>query len=269
MDHRFMRRVQRYGWDRAAAHYDRSWTAALAPATQALMQRAALRPGEDVLDVACGTGELTRAALGAVGSRGSVVGTDLSAAMVAAAERRAPAARFLRADAADLDAVLPAAGFDVVLCGLGLMYMPDPDAALAAMARRLRPGGRIVLSVWGDRRDCGWAAIFPLVDAHVQSEVCPLFFLPGVGATLERMMQRGGLQPTGSERLSVTLPFADDDTACEAAFEGGPVALAYSRFDAATRSELRAQYLQTIAPWREGAGYRIPGAFLIGSGRRP
>lgn len=268
VDGRLMLRVQRYGWDLAAAHYDQAWSDALAPATQAVLQRAALRPGEAVLDVACGSGALTLAALQAVGAHGSVVGTDLSAAMVDAATHRVPGARFLRCEAGGLDSALAAGSFDVVLCGLGLMYMPDPDAALAAMVRRLRPGGRLVLSVWGERRDCGWAELFPLVDARVQSEVCPLFFLPGAGTALARMLQASGLAQITTDHLSVTLPFADAQAACDAAFQGGPVALAYSRFDGATRAELRDAYLESIAPWRDGTRYRIPGAFVIGSGAR-
>jgi hypothetical protein len=54
-----------------------------------------------------------------------------------------------------------------------------------------------------------------------------------------------------------------------AAFEGGPVALAYSRFDAATRAEAQAEYLASIAPYRRGAGYAIPGEFVIACGVAP
>ena len=71
-------RVQRYGSDRAAAHYDAGWRQALAPATEALLALAALQSGERVLDVACGSGVLTVAALRAVGPRGKVVASDLS-----------------------------------------------------------------------------------------------------------------------------------------------------------------------------------------------
>jgi hypothetical protein len=65
-------------------------------------------------------------------------------------------------------------------------------------------------------------------------------------------------------RLSVTLAYASADEAGDAALVGGPVALAWSRFDAATRSRVRARYLQTIEPWRHGdGGYRMPGEFVI------
>ncbi|MES3014338.1 MAG: methyltransferase domain-containing protein, partial [Pseudomonadota bacterium] len=179
MEPKLQRRVQRYGWDLAAPGYEALWQAPLAAVQQALLARAAFAPGERVLDVACGTGLVTFQAAQAVGARGAVLGVDLSGAMVEAAQRRAaapgaPTARIARMDAEQLD--LPDAGFDVALCALGLMYLPEPERALREMRRVLRPGGRLVVAVWGERARCGWAALFGIVDAEVASEVCPLFF---------------------------------------------------------------------------------------------
>src|SRR5438105_11638764 len=83
MDARLQRRVQRYGWDKAAAYYEGFWRKQLQPAQDELLRLAALRPGERVLDVACGTGLVTFPAAATVGSEGAVVATDLSDAMVA------------------------------------------------------------------------------------------------------------------------------------------------------------------------------------------
>ncbi|NNF56934.1 MAG: methyltransferase domain-containing protein, partial [Rhodothermaceae bacterium] len=83
MNPRLQRRVQRYGWDRAAAYYEPSWKDQLAPAQSLLLDRAALRPGEWVLDVACGTGLVTFPAADAVAPTGFVAATDLSDGMVA------------------------------------------------------------------------------------------------------------------------------------------------------------------------------------------
>ncbi len=270
MDARLQLRVQRYGWDHAAPHYEQAWSENLAPATLAVLNAAQLQAGERVLDVACGSGVLTRAAWQAVApGRGEVVGTDLSEQMLAAAAEQSPHCEFVRANAQDLDECLPAGHFDAVLCGLGLMYMPDPEAALAAMVRRLRPGGRLVASVWGERRACGWAEIFPIVDARVRSEVCPLFFRLGSGQALERALQDAGLADVQAQRLSTQIVFADAQLACDAAFLGGPVALAYSRFDAPTREAVRSEYLEAIKVWRHEGSYRLPGEFVVASGRRP
>ena len=86
---RLQRRIQRYGWDLAAHGYEASWQAQLAPVHAALLDLLALAPGERVLDVACGTGLVSVAAARSVGEGGSVLGTDLSGAMVEAAARLA------------------------------------------------------------------------------------------------------------------------------------------------------------------------------------
>jgi SAM-dependent methyltransferase len=189
--------------------------------------------------------------------------------MLATAAERSPRCRFVRADAQEVDACLPAGHFDAVLCGLGLMYMPDSEAALAAMVRRLSPGGRLVASVWGERRACGWAEIFPIVDARVRSEVCPMFFRLGSGETLARALQGAGLDDVQAQRLTTQIVHADAQVACDAAFLGGPVALAYSRFDARTREAVRSEYLAAIKAWYSDGGYRMPGEFVVGLGRRP
>ena len=270
MDARLQLRVQRYGWDRAASSYELAWIQALAPATAAVLDAAELRPGERVLDVACGSGLLTRAAWCAVESEeGEVVGTDISECMLSEAAKRLPDCRFVRADAQNLVDVVPVGHFDVVLCGLGLMYMPDPEAALAAMARCLRPGGRMAVSVWGERRTCGWAEIFPIVDSRVRSEVCPMFFRAGTGNTLVEAMHAAGLVDVQSSHALTTMHYADAVAACDAAFLSGPVALAYSRFDEATRLSVRAEYLASLEPWRDGERFEIPGTFVIAFGQRP
>jgi hypothetical protein len=65
------------------------------------------------------------------------------------------------------------------------------------------------------------------------------------------------------------LSYDTADDALGAAFAGGPVALAYSRFDDATRSGAHAEYLASIAPFRDGDGYRVPGEFVVAAGVRP
>ena len=177
----------------------RSGQPQLACAQATLLARAALAPGERVLDVACGTGLVSFAAAEAVGPAGAVAGRRPVGRMVEAARRRAQArgvgARHVRAHGCR--AARPARrGFDVALCALGLMYVPDPAQALREMRRVLRPGGRVVLAVWGERSRCGWAPVFPIVEAEVASEVCPLFF--GLGAA------RGAGAPVRGRRDSRT-----------------------------------------------------------------
>ncbi len=271
MEPNLMRRVQRYGWDKAAPVYEKFWAEQLRPAQQCLLDMADLRPGQRVLDVACGTGLTTFPAAERVGPAGMVVATDISAQMITdatanATERGVENVRFQRTDAEALTLGEDVAPFDVALCALGLMYMPDPIEAIRRMVERVRPGGKVVAAVWGHRSNCGWADIFPIVDARVESDVCPMFFGLGTGDALSLVFSAADLGDIVAQRLSVALDYPDAETALGAAFAGGPVALAYARFDEATRDSAHAEYLQSIAPFRVGDGFRIPGEFVIASG---
>jgi SAM-dependent methyltransferase len=233
-----------------------------------------------VVDVACGTGLVTLEAAAAVAGaeadgstpEGVVTATDLSPAMVAEVESRARLAGLTNVTgvACGAEELTVDGPYDVALCSLGLMYVPDPARALAEMGRVVRPGGRIVASVWGERRHCGWAELFGIVDSRVASDVCPLFFALGAPAVLATQLQRAGFVDVGHQRLSAVLDYADDDEALGAAFLGGPVALAHARFDHQTRTEVERHYLDSISRYRIGSGgYRVPGEFVVAWGRRP
>lgn len=266
MEPRLQRRIQRYGWDKAALFYEQYWKQQLEPAQMCTLDMADLKPGESVLDVACGTGLVTIPAAVAVGSNGKVVGTDLSDKMIAfirkAAEQRGIRhGAFTQMDAEDL--AFADASFNAALCCLGLMYVPDPLKAVQELYRVLRPGGRAVAAVWGQRDRCGWAGIFPVVDARVETDVCPLFFQLGTHRLLQQTFEAAGFVDVVTERLPTILHYASAEAACGAAFAGGPVALAYARFDDATRAEAHAEYLVSIEPYRNGQRYEVPGEFVV------
>jgi ubiquinone/menaquinone biosynthesis C-methylase UbiE len=272
MDAKFQRRIQRYGWDRAVGVYEQGWQAQLAPAHDLMLDVVAPQRGERMLDVACGTGLVSLRLASAVGEQGCIIGTDISERMVEAASTVAAArdirnVQFFRHDAEA--APFPDASFDAAVCALGLMYVPDPVRALREMRRMLRTDGRVAAAVWGARQRCGWAAVFPITDARVASEVCPLFFQLGTGDTLARAMADAGFTDVRLERLETTLAYASGEAALGAAFRGGPVALAYSRFDDATRQAVHGEYLESIAAYRVGDGYQIPGEFLVAAARAP
>jgi ubiquinone/menaquinone biosynthesis C-methylase UbiE len=237
-----------------------------------LLRQASLHAGDQVIDVACGTGLVTMRAARSVRPAGRVVGVDLSGRMVDAATERARAgavanASFLRADAEALG--LADATFDAALCALGLMYVPDPAQALRELRRVLKPGGRVVLAVWGERIACGWSSIFPIVEAEVSSDLCPLFFSLGVPGALAQTCRDAGFESVTDLRMRTTLEFADADEAFAAATTGGPVALAWSRFDEKVRDRVRRRYLASIAEWQRGARFQVPGEFVVVSGRSP
>lgn len=267
----FQRRIQRYGWDRAASYYESCWQEQLRPAQKRLLEMADLQLRERVLDLACGTGLVTLPAARHVGPEGKVVAIDLSDEMVDTVDQKVRNHQLgqvliERMDAETLDFADYA--FDAALCSLGLMYVPNPVQALGEMHRVLRPGGRVVAAVWGRRERCGWAEIFPIMDRRVASDVCPLFFQLGTGDALQAAFQTAGFQDIETDRFSTTLHYDDPEAACEAAFWGGAVALAWRRFDEAKREAARAEYLESIEPYRTSDGYAIPGEFVVAKGYR-
>ena len=115
------------------------WTSRVADA-------AALRTGQRALDVACGTGVLTREAERRVGPRGLVVGVDPDAGMLVVAARRAPDIHWCEGDARALP--FGDGSFDVVVSQFGLMYFGDRVLGLREMLRILKSGGRLAVAVW-------------------------------------------------------------------------------------------------------------------------
>jgi SAM-dependent methyltransferase len=105
-----------------------------------------IRPGQRVLDVACGTGVVSRAVLARVGPSGTVTALDPNRGMLAVAERRAPSVTWTHGAAEQLP--FDAAAFDVVISQFGLMFFQDRRRAIAEMLRVLVRGGRLTVAVW-------------------------------------------------------------------------------------------------------------------------
>ena len=115
-----------------------------------------------------------------------------------AARRDVPQLTAERVDAEDL--AYPDASFDIAICVLGLMYPANPQRAIEQMFRVLKPGGRAAACVWGRRDRCGWREIFPIIDARVESDVCPMFFSLGSPGALDYAFERAGFTARREER---------------------------------------------------------------------
>jgi len=149
------RQLTRAQWEAAAEAWDR-WAPLLArwlgPATEAMLDMAAVGPGARVLDVAAGAGEQTLAAARRVGAKGYVLATDISPAILRFALRAARQAGLTQVETLELDGerhdTLPEASFDAAISRVGLIYFPDQQRALAGIRRALKRGGRFAAVVY-------------------------------------------------------------------------------------------------------------------------
>lgn len=131
------------GVEQAEAYEERFVPALFRQWVEPVLRAAEAGPGDRLLDVACGTGVVARAAADRVAPNGTVTGVDLNQAMLAVARRVAPHIDWRHGDAAALPFGDDA--FDVVTCQAAVFFFPDPTGALAEMARVTRPGGRVVV----------------------------------------------------------------------------------------------------------------------------
>jgi len=169
----------------AAETYERALVpavfAAWAPRVVALADP---RPGERVLDIACGTGLVSRLAAERVGRSGHVMGLDLNPGMLAVAASVASTAPATSAvitwqEASAMKMPLPDAAFDIAYCQLGLQFFPDRSVAMREMNRVLKSGGRLALMVWRGIEHCpGFQALAAALDRHVGAEAGAIMRAP-------------------------------------------------------------------------------------------
>jgi ubiquinone/menaquinone biosynthesis C-methylase UbiE len=136
-----------------AENYQRFFVPSIgAPVADDLIEVAGLQPGQRVLDVACGTGVVTRLAAERVGTAGAVVGLDLNPGMLAVARAKTPPDRSIDWYEASAESMpFPDDEFDVVLCQMGLQFVSNKAAALREMRRVLDSGGRVHVTVPGPK----------------------------------------------------------------------------------------------------------------------
>jgi ubiquinone/menaquinone biosynthesis C-methylase UbiE len=264
---------QRNAWNRVAPAYVDFWSARLADYTARGLDLVDLGGAGDGLDIACGPGHST-AALGER-VRGRVLGVDFAPEMVELARevwRDRPGLEFAVDDAERLS--LPDASRDVVSSSFGLMYLYEPAAGIAHMARVLRPGGHLVLVVWGRAARVWWSPVIELVETRASyfSGVCPMIFFYGLPGVLARMLQDAGLEVGPQEVITEPMRFASVEEAVDAATIGGPLqGLFVHRLSDEGRAEVREALREHVGgvAERTGDGVALTSEVAVVTARRP
>lgn len=200
----------------APENYERYFVPSIgAPLAEDLVKIAALRPGERVLDVACGTGVVTRLARQQVGDSGSVAGLDVNPGMLAVARAAAPPKPTIDWYETSAEAIpLPDGAFDVALCQMGLQFIPNKLGALREMRRVLAPGGRLVLNLPGPTPPL-FAAMADALGKHIGPQAASfvhLVFSLHDAEELRELMKGAGFHEADvhTTRTRLTLPPAKE-----------------------------------------------------------
>jgi ubiquinone/menaquinone biosynthesis C-methylase UbiE len=184
------------------------------PWAELLLTEAKLSPGEALLDVACGPGTVALMASDMAGPKGSVTATDISPPMldIARAKSRSPNGapiEYVESPAHPLK--VPDASFDVTVCQQGLQFFPEKVEALKEMARATRPGGRIVVSVWGSLQQCSiFGEIHASLEETLPSSIADMMKAPFSMSDPQQLMALGeeaGLQDIEVKPCSLPLVF--------------------------------------------------------------
>lgn len=229
-----------------------------------LVEAAGVRPGSSVLDVACGTGIVARAAVTRVGDSGRVVGLDRSQAMLNVASRLLPEVEFRLGDAEQLP--FEDVSFDTVLCQASLMFFPHPRAALAEMARVAAPAGTVAVQVWGRLESSpGYLPFVEVAARHAGPEAIGLlstYFLHGDLEELARLCRTAGLDVTSTATRLGAMRYASVDEFVTIEVESTPL---IDLIDEQTYGRIRADAREALLPFVSNDGVALPieGHFVV------
>ena len=210
------------------------------PWARGLVACAEPKPGERMLDVACGTGIVVREVLPVVDLNGRVAGVDFSPEMLAVARTRVPGEAPVEWYEASAEALpLPDAAFDLVLCQQGLQFFPDKPGAIREFRRVLALGGRVALSVWRTlEHNPVQEAMNEAMVRHLGTPTLAMLF-SGNAPELEALLSGSGFEDVAIEPVSMTLRFPSADRFVRlSALAGAAVAPVMAELDEAERATL-------------------------------
>jgi len=255
------------------------WDLVLAPITASTLARAAVKPGERIVDIGCGCGATTIELARRVAPDGHVLGIDVSAAMLArAAERVGPGSpvELVCADATSYP--FPRATFDLLFSRFGVMFFAEPVRAFANLRTALKGGGRLVFVAFRTAKENRWATV-PLRAAmeHVPrlpelGPEDPSAFAFASEERVRRILGEAGFRAIGLEPFDLELDIAAGrglDAAVASALEVGATSRAIDGKPPALRSAVAASIRQALAPYARGREVRLAAALWFVNATSP
>ena len=270
VDHVAFKRFEREGYSRVAPGYEQAAAPATSQVNDALLDGVGATRGTRLLDVACGPGWLSAAAV----ARGSVVtGLDFAETMLDLARARCPQADFRNGDAEQLP--FDAGHYEAVACSFGLLHFPDPERAVVEAFRVLRAGGRYAFTCWTPpARNPFFGIILGAVQTHgttaLDLPAGPPLFRFGEPAECEKVLGAAGFVRVPVTELPVVWLFPSAEEVVPM------VAAATARLGPMLRMQPPEQRRRVEDAIVEGArkyatarGVEIPSSALLAVGQKP
>lgn len=250
------------GWLAAYQRIERS----LEPFTGPLLEAAAARPGEQVIDIGCGTGGTTAALAARVAPGGHVLGVDISQRLIEVARGQGLAnASFAAGDAAAHR--FPVHGADLVFSRFGVMFFGDPVAAFRNFHQALKPAARLAFICWRTAQENPWG----LLPVRAAAPFLPPLPRPGPEepgqyafgdrARIERILGQAGFSSLDIEPIDRPVWMGPSvEEIVEGSTRFGPLAKAFAEAEPAAAGKARQAIAEAVAPHATTGGVALPGA---------
>jgi ubiquinone/menaquinone biosynthesis C-methylase UbiE len=256
-------------------HYDRYLAALLfEPYAEDLVGRLSMHDGTRILEVACGTGIVTRRLVDKLAGRGTIIATDVNEAMFAHARKGLPRrgdATWRHADATSLP--FETRSFDAVVCQFGMMFFSDKAAGAREALRVLRPGGLYIFNVW-DSLDVNpvqrithetVAGFFPTNPPTFYTVPCSYHDVP----TIEGLLRDAGFDSIRVERVAKDGRSGSAADAAIGLIQGNPIFAEIMQRRPEALPEIQAAVATRLARELGDQPLRAPLRALVATARRP
>ena len=271
---------QRQDWNRVASaweKWDQYLEENLSYISYRLIGDLRLRPGQDVLDLGCGTGNPSLLISRIVGDNGSVTGVDLSENMLSVARKKADAlglsnVRFMAEDVTTLP--FEKESFDAVISRFCLMFLPDIKQAMNEIVRVVRSGGYVAAAVWSTPDKNPFIRIAVEVLKQFTEVPSPVPGQPGIfrlskPADLLNIMKDAGLTGVGDEEVTGESIFdSADEYLLNIKDMAAPLKPLFAKLSTEQASEVDAKIKESVSKYKSGDKILLPMAFRVVVGRK-
>jgi SAM-dependent methyltransferase len=229
-----------------------------------MVKLADLKPGEQVLDVACGTGMAARLAAERVTSSGRVVGLDIDPGMITVARSHNSASLSTSLEwycESALKMPFEDRTFDAVFCLQGLQFFPDRIAGLAEMLRVMKPTGRLIANVWRSIEYCkGPHALAQSLARHgIDASAAQRPYSLGNTDELKELLRQAGFQQIEVQTMSIDVHFPSAKNFIDSLAAGAPsTRLALAQVSQDDQATLVEEVSEMLAPYITAEGLSYP-----------